>query len=543
MIHQVQQNEKLMRFRTVLFVIGVFGRLTLIEAQEVVHVQAPAGLVGGLEFTAAQAVDGWANIPDMNDPDNAVTGTAVFVDDGTAADSLGCGGLVNGGEVSGNIAVSYRGSCAFDVKALNAQNAGATALVIINNNSGSPIGMGPGANGASITIPVIMITDVAGALLHNEIDSGNVVLYIGPECGVTGGVCHDLRTILGANAHVVGNEVLYSITVRNLATAQMEDISVAFDHPGIYTYQSASDVPTLVGSGHVEWQIDSLLPLAQRIITVRLQLPPEPALVGSSFTSTASVSTAEPDQDPSNDQFSLPHTILGSYDPNDMAVRTSSGLSDQYYFLAQDQWLEFTIRFQNTGTAPALSVYITDTLSPLLDVSTLELLGASHNCASFFPEPDIVQFEFIGMVLPDSVNNEPESHGFVSFRILPLPQLVVGDTIRNAADIYFDFNPPVHTNTTEVACEGSVGLVHMQHSDELSVFPNPASGQVSVRVGTELNNAVLRMLDLTGREIRTLRISSELTTIPVDAEPAGLYFIELLEGGSQRRVSSLVINH
>ena len=52
-------------------------------------------------------------------------GTAVLVDDGTAADSLGCGVLVNNAAISGNIAVVYRGTCEFGVKALNAQNAGA----------------------------------------------------------------------------------------------------------------------------------------------------------------------------------------------------------------------------------------------------------------------------------------------------------------------------------------------------------------------------------------------------------------------------------
>jgi hypothetical protein len=39
------------------------------------------------------------------------------------------------------------------------------------------------------------------------------------------------------------------------------------------------------------------------------------------------------------------------------------------------------------------------------------------------------------------------SHGYITYRIKALPTLTVGDTIKNNAFIYFDFNEPVQTNT------------------------------------------------------------------------------------------------
>jgi len=69
-----------------------------------------------------------------------------------------CGALTNGASLNGKIAVIDRGSCEFGFKCLNAQNAGAIAVIICNNVSGSSITMAPGANGGSVTIPCIMLS-------------------------------------------------------------------------------------------------------------------------------------------------------------------------------------------------------------------------------------------------------------------------------------------------------------------------------------------------------------------------------------------------
>lgn len=150
-----------------------------LHAQVTVYVQNPPSVEGPLEFTWASD---WGQTPDLNDPANNVTGFACFVDDDTAADSLGCGPLVNSFDLDGKIAVVYRGSCEFGVKSLNAQNAGAIAVVIINNVSGAPVGMGAGTQGPNVTIPVVMISQAAGAQLRDQLlICGNVEMFIGSQ--------------------------------------------------------------------------------------------------------------------------------------------------------------------------------------------------------------------------------------------------------------------------------------------------------------------------------------------------------------------------
>lgn len=100
-----------------------------------------------------------------------VTGDVVLVDDGTGLPTEGCSPLINGGLVAGNIALVDRGSCAFVDKAQNAQDAGAIAVIIVDNSGGAtppPLG---GSSG-TITIPVVSVTTADGALLKAELGNG-----------------------------------------------------------------------------------------------------------------------------------------------------------------------------------------------------------------------------------------------------------------------------------------------------------------------------------------------------------------------------------
>jgi len=152
----------------------------LSSAQVIFNVLQPVSLEGSYDMEYAV----WGATPDMMNPANAVTGYLAIVDDGTAADSLGCGALDNAAFINGKIAVVYRGECEFGLKALNADVAGAIAVIIVNNVAGGPVPMAAGANGDVVDIPVIMISMEAGALLRSEIDAGNVEGFIGNKAGL-----------------------------------------------------------------------------------------------------------------------------------------------------------------------------------------------------------------------------------------------------------------------------------------------------------------------------------------------------------------------
>lgn len=159
------------------FALAAMAGASTAQAQIVVLAEAPASVEGSFNFTTTA---GWgADLAGVT-----ITGTAVLYRSAAVTDTLACDVASNAAELDGNIAFLYRGDCEFGAKSLNAQNAGAIAVVIVNNVSGDPIDMGAGAVGGSVTIPVVMVSDVDGATLRPFVDSGELELFIGNKTGL-----------------------------------------------------------------------------------------------------------------------------------------------------------------------------------------------------------------------------------------------------------------------------------------------------------------------------------------------------------------------
>ena len=140
--------------------------------------------------------------------------------------------------------------------------------------------------------------------------------------------------------------------------------------------------------------------------------------------------------------------IRDSYDPNDKQV-LPTGTTIQH-FTPTDAELQYQIRFQNTGTDTAYTVTVIDTLSDNLDIATLQIGAASHKYqfnVSGKGKP-VLTWTFNNINLPDSTKDKLKSNGFISFSIKAKTGLVAQTKIENYADIIFDFNDPVRTNTT-----------------------------------------------------------------------------------------------
>ncbi len=97
---------------------------------------------------------------------------------GTGTANEGCGTISNAAALAGNIAVAVRGTCNFSEKALNAQNAGAIALIIINNQGTAPTSLGSGTGSGSVTIPVVMISQAQGTALLAALNNGESTMAI-----------------------------------------------------------------------------------------------------------------------------------------------------------------------------------------------------------------------------------------------------------------------------------------------------------------------------------------------------------------------------
>jgi hypothetical protein len=97
--------------------------------------------------------------------------TVVILDDDTTGDANdACDPILNGADLSGKIAIARRGACAFTDKVIAAQNAGAIAVIVVNNQPGGPIVMG--GDNPDITIPALMLGDADGEAVITEVLGG-----------------------------------------------------------------------------------------------------------------------------------------------------------------------------------------------------------------------------------------------------------------------------------------------------------------------------------------------------------------------------------
>ncbi|MFI1744511.1 PA domain-containing protein [Thalassobellus sediminis] len=127
-----------------------------------VAVNSPSGIAG--DYFGIRAAFGESLTP--------ISGSLVLADDGTAAPNEACNAFVNAGAINGNIAILYRGTCDFSQKVLNAQNAGAVAVIVVNNVAGGPSIMSAGAQGDSVTIPSLMLSMEDGQTIIDQLGSG-----------------------------------------------------------------------------------------------------------------------------------------------------------------------------------------------------------------------------------------------------------------------------------------------------------------------------------------------------------------------------------
>ncbi|MEM6345571.1 MAG: T9SS type A sorting domain-containing protein [Bacteroidota bacterium] len=263
------------------------------------------------------------------------------------------------------------------------------------------------------------------------------------------------------------------------------------------SFVSAQPTPDSIALPDLFWDIDSMEAGQFSDFVVDLVSPGVNSNVDSMFSYT-SITPTSPDFLPVNNTDTLTQLLLCAYDPNDKLSFPLTESPEGY--IAPQQCLEYRIRFQNTGNTYAENITLLDTLPAELDLSSFQLLGSSHQMEVSITEQRTLKFFFPGIKLPDSTTNEPESHGFVQFKINPKSSLTRFTQIRNRAAIYFDFNPPIYTDFTlnTIGPPPALSIDKTSALPYFQVVPNPFGERFQIEVqnarGELINYSVYNML-------------------------------------------------
>lgn len=152
--------------------------------QIAVRITEPIEYREQLAFSNSFQTSNWGGDP----ASGLVAGQLIPMDDG-GGNLLGCSNLLNEADIEGNIAIARRGVCQFGDKAIRAQNAGATALIIVNNEDGL-MPMGAGNLGNQVNIPVYMILNADGEALIDLMEEEEIHLSLGSHIASIPASCH-----------------------------------------------------------------------------------------------------------------------------------------------------------------------------------------------------------------------------------------------------------------------------------------------------------------------------------------------------------------
>ena len=365
--------------------------------------------------------------------------------------------------------------------------------------------------------------------------------YIAINCGGTTTTCADLWTTVTPWIGYYQNTTAYvKINWGNYGPGAAGNYTMTMSFPAGVTVNASSIANGGTVSGNtISWNLNSASSFFSNYDVITFNVPGG-LLSGTAhyFTSTIAP-TSGTDCSTVNNAGSLLQLVGNSYDPNDKVVARPDaaiqffGDETQFIDAMTQEALTYTIRFQNTGTAPAQNIYIIDTLDADLDWSSFTMIQASHNMQVVNLGNGIMRFEFPNIWLADSTTNEPASHGHLVYRIMENAANHYGTEIENTAYIYFDWNDPIITNTTynfnnwiEGLSEGSAQNIH--------VYPNPASESLTISCEGDFD---YQLVDLSGRIVSS-GSATDSESITISNAAVGIYQLNVQsnQGNSSLKV-------
>lgn len=351
-----------------------------------------------------------------------------------------------------------------------------------------------------------------------NVDSVSFALI--PFAGITDGTI----SIVPLNSAVPGFISNYNLVYFNNGTDTLSGTVSLIINPGML-YMGSNPVVSSVSGDTLFWSFSNLYPLQTGVINLQLQVAPPPIInLGDTLHLLAHISTNLLDTTLKNDNAVINQIVIGSHDPNDKTVLEGSMMDTSQ--LNNGNYLTYVIRFQNTGTASAINVFVRDTLSSMLDWNSFEMVHASHGYNLSIMDDNILTWSFNGIMLPDSNSDEPASHGYICYRLKPLNTLLIGDVINNTAHIYFDFNPPVVTNTcvTQIVATTITSNSNAEENISISIYPNPAHDLLTI--SSRNLNGVISLYNSIGENLIEQYVNKDDTELRMDKFSSGVYFLK-----------------
>jgi Leucine-rich repeat (LRR) protein len=343
-------------------------------------------------------------------------------------------------------------------------------------------------------------------------------------CITPNGVHNDVDvTIIPVQGARPGFDAHYQLIYKNKGNQTLSGTVVFNFDDAVLDFVSATPTVATQTLNTLSWNYANLLPFESRtidfILNVNAPTETPPVNIGDVLNYVATINPVTGDETVADNVFNLAQTVVGSYDPNDKTCLEGTTIPPSKV----GDYLHYLIRFQNSGTAPAENIVVKDLIDTTkFDIASLQLTSTSHSQVTRITG-NKVEFIFEGINLPAEQDNEAGSHGYVAFKIRTKNTLVLGNTVSNTANIYFDYNFPIVTNTASTTVN-ALGINEVENTS-LFISPNPTKNNVNISSKGIITS--LQLFDVQGRLIETDLKNDENVTFDLSDKNSGIYFLKV----------------
>jgi uncharacterized repeat protein (TIGR01451 family) len=347
------------------------------------------------------------------------------------------------------------------------------------------------------------------------------VKYTGFQCP---GNTFDLTAAIDSRAgsHAFESEIYVS----NLSCIA-PNATLTMNYDITYDDVESWPAPFYQSPGVLQWDLGSLT--SGNIQHIKVELDGGSFSTGSPVSTTYELTPVTADLVPGNNTIVVIDTVTGGWDPNAIYVNPEGCVT-------AGTELEYTITFENLGNGPAEDIYVLDTIPAGLDVSSMRMQFASHDMSVekiYTGNQVIFKFNFQDIMLPDS--SSPDRHGMLKYKIKTNSNLPFGTNMYHRAGIYFDFNPPVLTNTANsgICWPASVNEVATS-ANNISIYPNPATDELTIK--TEQVYSSYTITNSIGQMMMSSDMNSKESKVNIKSLATGIYYLSLEgQGGTEVR--------
>lgn len=330
--------------------------------------------------------------------------------------------------------------------------------------------------------------------------------------------------IVPINNAVSGFTTRYRIVYKNKGNQALSGNFSLNYNDNKMNFFSESYLASSSSFGTRTWDYTNLQPFESREILVifNLNSPTDnPAVnTGDLLSFTATTTQNFVDETPNDNTFTLNQTVVNSYDPNDKICLDGSVVGIDKV----GEYVYYRIRFENTGSYQASNIKVLDIIDAnKFDVNTLIPVNGSHLFTTKISEGNKIEFYFenINLDFQDATND-----GYLVYKIKTKSNLVVGDTFGGNANIYFDYNYPITTNTYTTLIQ-ALNTQDFEMANYFNLYPNPVDSTLNISKKSDINITSIEIYNIYGQVIQAIPNARNLTSMDVSNLSAGTYFIKI----------------